>query len=104
MATLKFIEIDPKSRRLTPLIDAVAGAAEADCAWTPDGLLVMASKDVLYGWRKGQNGWKALADLGTLGLHGVTRIAISPAGDRIAFVAAALRTRRTTQKPRNPQS
>ena len=28
----------------------------------------------------------ALADLAALGLHGVTRIAISPKGDRIAFV------------------
>ena len=63
-----------------------AGAREADCAWTPDGLLLMAEKDVLYGWKKGQTGWQRLADLAALGLHGVTRIAISPKGDQIAFV------------------
>jgi len=84
--TLKISELDPKSRRVAALVNAVPGAAEADCAWTPDGTLVMAEKDVLYGWRRGQTGWSRLADLAVLGLHGVTRIAISPKGDRIAFV------------------
>jgi len=85
-ATLSIRELDPRTRRITPLVDAVAGAREADCAWTPDGMLVMAEKDVLYGWRRGQAGWSRLADLAALGLHGVTRIAISPKGDRIALV------------------
>ncbi|HMB80241.1 MAG TPA: hypothetical protein VKI43_09260 [Vicinamibacterales bacterium] len=83
---LKISELDPKSRRVTALVNAVDGAREADCAWTPDGMLVMAEKDVLYGWRKGDAAWRRLADLAALGLHGVTRIAISPKGDRIAFV------------------
>jgi hypothetical protein len=87
-AALSIEEIDPKTKRITPLVNAVAGAREADCAWTPDGMLVMAEKDVLYGWQKGQTAWQRLADLAALGLHGVTRIAISPKGDRIAFVAA----------------
>ena len=98
-ATLSIRELDPLTKRITPLVDAVAGAREADCAWTPDGMLVMAEKDVLYGWRRpdrgrgaarsGQaaEGWRRLADLAALGLHGVTRIAISPKGDRIAFVS-----------------
>jgi hypothetical protein len=85
-ATLSIRELDPKTKRITPLVDAVAGAREADCAWTPDGMLVMAEKDVLYGWKRGETGWRKLADLAALGLHGVTRIAISPKGDRIAFV------------------
>jgi WD40 repeat protein len=85
-AALSIRELDPKTKRITPLVDAVAGAREADCAWTPDGMLVMAEKDVLYGWRRGQDGWRRVADLAALGLHGVTRIAISPKGDRIAFV------------------
>jgi hypothetical protein len=85
-ATLSIRELDPTTKRITPLVDAVAGAREADCAWAPDGMLVMAEKDVLYGWRRGQAGWSRLADLAALGLHGVTRIAISPKGDRIAFV------------------
>jgi hypothetical protein len=85
-ATLAIRELDPRTKGITPLVDAVPGAREADCAWTPDGMLVMAEKDVLYGWRRGQSGWSRVADLAALGLHGVTRIAISPKGDRIAFV------------------
>jgi dipeptidyl aminopeptidase/acylaminoacyl peptidase len=85
-ATLSIRELDPRTKRITPLVDAVAGAREADCAWSPDGMLVMAEKDVLYGWRRGQAEWSRVADLAALGLHGVSRIAISPKGDRIAFV------------------
>jgi hypothetical protein len=86
-AVLSIRELDPATRRIAPLVDAVAGAREADCAWTPDGMLVMAEKDVLYGWRAGESGWRRLADLAALGLKSVSRIAVSPKGDRIAFVA-----------------
>jgi len=84
--SLMIRELDPGARKVTTLVAAPAGAKEADCAWTPDGTLMMAEKDVLYSWRRGDSAWNRLADLGALGLHGVTRIAISPAGDRIAFV------------------
>ena len=80
-------EFDPKTGQTTPLVEAVAGAREADLAWTPDGVLLMVEKDVLYGWRRGDSGWRKLMDLIPLGLHGVSRIAVSAAGDRIAFVA-----------------
>ena len=80
-------ELDPKSGQTTPLVEVVAGAREADLAWTPDGVLLMVEKDVLYGWRRGDSGWRKLTELVPLGLHGVSRIAVSPAGDRIAFVA-----------------
>ena len=86
---LKISELDPTSHRVTPLVNAVAGAREADCAWTPDGMLLMADKDVLYGWRRGENDWRRLADLAALGLHGVSRLAVSPGGDRIALVTQA---------------
>jgi dipeptidyl aminopeptidase/acylaminoacyl peptidase len=82
-------ELDPKTRRVTPLIPAVTGSKESDCAWTPDGMLMMAEKDILYGWRRGEAGWRRLADLAALGLQGVTRIAVSPKGDQIAFVTQA---------------
>ena len=88
--TLKINELDPASRRVTLLVNAVAGAREADCAWTPDGMLLMADKDVLYGWRRGQADWSRLADLATLGLRGVSRLAVSPDGQRIALVTQGL--------------
>jgi dipeptidyl aminopeptidase/acylaminoacyl peptidase len=85
--TLFVRELDPKTGQSSPLVDAVAGAREADLAWTPDGLLLMADKDVLYGWRRGEREWRKVADLAALGLRGVSRMAVSAAGDRIAFVA-----------------
>jgi dipeptidyl aminopeptidase/acylaminoacyl peptidase len=86
-------ELDPKTRSATTLVAAVAGAKEADLAWTPDGLLLMADKDLLYSWKRDDREWKRVADLAALGMHGVTRIAVSPKGDRIAFVTLS----------RNPQ-
>ena len=78
--------LDPSTQRVTPLVSAVAGATEADCAWAPGGLLLMAHGGVLYAWRGGDAEWRRVADLDALGLTGVTRIAVSPKGDRIAFV------------------
>jgi hypothetical protein len=49
-------------------------------------VLLMAHGDVLYKWKRGDAAWTRLADLAPLGLHGVTRMAVSPSGDRIAFV------------------
>jgi WD40 repeat protein len=81
-------ELDPKTRAVTTLVAAVAGAKEADLAWTPDGQLLMAEKDVLYGWKRDAGNWTRLADLAAQGMHGVTRLAVSPKGDRIAIVAS----------------
>jgi hypothetical protein len=79
-------ELDPKTKAVTPLTKPVSGARQADLAWTPDGQLLMAHEGRLYLWRRGQTDWKIAADLSTLGLRGVTRMAVSNAGDRIAFV------------------
>jgi dipeptidyl aminopeptidase/acylaminoacyl peptidase len=86
-------EVDPKTRAVTTLVVAVAGAREADLVWTPDGELLMAEKDVLYGWRRDATNWSRLTDLALLGMHGVTRLAVSPKGDRIAIVATATASR-----------
>jgi dipeptidyl aminopeptidase/acylaminoacyl peptidase len=86
--SLMIRELDPKTKRKTTIGAAVAGAKEADLAWTPDGLLLMAEKDVLYSYKREEPSWKRVADLAALGMHGVTRIAVSPKGDRIAFVTA----------------
>jgi hypothetical protein len=84
--TLSIHEYTPRTRTMTPLIWAPAGATEADCAWTPDGLLLTAHDGTLYGWRRGDADWRRVADLRSLGLAGVTRLAGSPAGDHITFV------------------
>jgi dipeptidyl aminopeptidase/acylaminoacyl peptidase len=82
-------QLEAKTKMVTTLTSAVAGAKEADLAWAPDGTLLMADKDVLYGWRPTATTWRRLADLAALGMRGVTRIAVSPKGDRIAFVTQA---------------
>jgi len=87
--SLMIRELDPKTKQKTTIVAAVAGAKEADLAWTPDGVLLMAEKDVLYSYTRDDRSWKRVADLAALGLDGVTRIAVSPKNDRIAFVAAA---------------
>jgi hypothetical protein len=83
---LKIDAFDMKMRQLTELVDVVKGATEADTAWTPDGTLLMAYKDTLYSWKLGRRDWFNVADLGAMGLHHVSRLAVSPKGDRIAMV------------------
>jgi dipeptidyl aminopeptidase/acylaminoacyl peptidase len=70
-----------------PLTSAVAGAAQVHMAWAPDGTLLMAHDGMLHAWTEGGSGWRAVADLGALGLQNVTRLAVGPRGDRIAIVA-----------------
>jgi hypothetical protein len=82
-------ELDAATRQTRPLIRAPAGAIEADTVWTPDGLLLATVRGQLLGWRRGAADMTPVADLELLGLRSVTRLAISPKGDRIALVAAA---------------
>lgn len=56
--------------------------------WTAGGLVLVSDGTTLYQWDShGTASWQAVADLGSMGLHGVTRLAVSPAGDRLALVA-----------------
>jgi hypothetical protein len=86
---LTISELTPATRGVAALVRAAAGATDADVAWTPDGLLLMASSGTLYAWRRGDTELRPVTDLAALGLSGVTRMAVSPSGDRIAMVARA---------------
>ena len=81
-------EIDPVSRQTRPLVRAPAGAAEVDLAWAPDGLLLATIRGQLMSWRRGDREMAQVAGLDGLGLPSVTRLAISPKGDRIALVSS----------------
>jgi hypothetical protein len=85
--TLTISQLTPATRAIAPLVRAPAGATDADVAWAPDGLLLVASGGTLYGWRRGDPDMRPVADLSALGLSGATRMAVSPSGDRIAIVA-----------------
>src|SRR5262245_35595040 len=91
--TLIVKELDPASGTIVALTRAVEGSREADLAWTPDGVLLMAKDDVLYSWTRGDSGWKDVADLSRLSLSRVTRLAVSPRGDFLALVAAPTQPR-----------
>jgi hypothetical protein len=54
-------------------------------AWTPRGALITAAGSTVYRWDDGA--WAVAADLAAAGVRGISRLAISPAGDRLAFVA-----------------
>jgi hypothetical protein len=88
-ARLTIRALDPSTRQTHPLVAVLPGATEVDTAWTPDGLLLATVQGNLFGWRRGAAEMTAAADLEQLGLRSVTRLAVSPKGDRIALVAEA---------------
>jgi WD40 repeat protein len=76
--------LDLRTQRITQLAQTLPGSE--DYAWTPQGIAVMGQGSVLSHWDTGTGAWRELADLSDQGIVGITRIAISPAGDRIAIV------------------
>jgi dipeptidyl aminopeptidase/acylaminoacyl peptidase len=79
--------LDVASRKSEPIVATLDGSE--DYAWTRDGRLLMAQGARLFVHRPGLDaGWRFLADLGGQGVRRITRLAVSPAGDRLALVAA----------------
>ncbi|HEX7175180.1 MAG TPA: hypothetical protein VF240_07845 [Pyrinomonadaceae bacterium] len=70
-------------------------ALSEDFAWTPDGTLLMAKGAKLYALRPGAAGqdWREVADFTSDGLSEITRLSVSPRGDRLALVARPRDTR-----------
>jgi hypothetical protein len=79
-------ELDVSTKTVTSLVEIPAGVTDADTAWTPDGLLLVAIQGKLFGWRRGDSSLAPVADLTALGIQSATRIAVSPKGDRVAIV------------------
>ncbi|MEX1274532.1 MAG: hypothetical protein WEE20_01270 [Bacteroidota bacterium] len=78
--------VDVKTRIVTPLIRAPYGSEFH--AWTPDGTLLIAQGSRLLAWKPGsESSWREVADFRMAGIRGITRIAASPRGDRLVFVA-----------------
>lgn len=72
-----------KAARLVRLPDGVE-----DYAWLPRGSIICGQGSTLLWWSGASgDGWRSIADLSGAGIRGITRIAVSAAGDRIAFVA-----------------
>ena len=58
-----------------------------DYAWLPDGSIICGSGSRLLQWTSSSGEWRQIADFGPARITGITRIAVSPRGDRVAFVA-----------------
>lgn len=59
-------------------------------AWTPDGVLLSASEGVLVRWNRAidaSSGWVPVAALSKAGIRNISRLAVSPDGKWLAFVA-----------------
>jgi dipeptidyl aminopeptidase/acylaminoacyl peptidase len=79
-------EVDVATRRVTKLVQTPPGADFF--AWTPSGIVLTASGTTLYQWDPLRGGpWEVVVDFAPAGLSSVTRLAVSPKGNRIAIVA-----------------
>lgn len=83
----QIVELDAATRRTTPVTDTLEG--REDYAWLPDGRLLMASGSTIFLWGKDNRVkvWQEIADLSSAGIGNITRLAVSPDGKRLAFVA-----------------
>jgi dipeptidyl aminopeptidase/acylaminoacyl peptidase len=55
--------------------------------WTSEGSLLSASGNRLMRWRPGEKEWSEIARFGEPGLQQISRLALSPSGDRLALVS-----------------
>jgi WD40 repeat protein len=76
---------DLKSRSIETFIKTFPGVE--DYAWTPAGVLLMANGAKMFARKKSDWAWVEVADFANAGLKNITRIAVSPKGDRIAVVS-----------------
>lgn len=77
---------DLKTRQTTNLIKTLPGSE--DCAWLPNGTLLMAQGSKLYKWQRGKDAdWQVVADLEASGVTSITRLAVNAKGDKLALVA-----------------
>jgi len=87
-------EIDPRTGESSVLVAPVDGSQ--DCAWLPDGRLLMARGRTISMWTPGAQGWTEVATLNAApdagpgaspAIESITRMAVSPDGRWLAFVA-----------------
>lgn len=77
--------INPLNSQKEYIVDALKGSQ--DMAWTPDGTILMGKDNKLYKFKPKQDkNWVEILSLEEFELNGITRLAISPLGDKIAIV------------------
>lgn len=77
--------IDPKTGIKVKIADALEGSE--DLAWTPESVMIMGQGDILHQYDN-EKGWIPIIDLKEFALSGISRLAVSPKGDKIAVVVS----------------
>lgn len=78
--------VKPSNGAVFELVEALSGSQ--DLAWTPDGRMLMATGSQVFVRDPFQDdAWIQAADLSAAGIGSITRLAVSPSGDQIAFVS-----------------
>lgn len=78
-------ELDPATGRVETIAPLLQG--NEFYSWTPEGVLLAGQGTKLLRWDpEGDGEWVEWADLAEAGVSGISRIAVSPEGDRIAVV------------------
>ena len=83
--TPEIYEIDPLSSESKYIVDAVEGSE--DLTWTLEGTVLMGKDDKIYKFNPGKDkDWKSIWIESDLPLKNITRLAVSPNGQKIAVV------------------
>jgi dipeptidyl aminopeptidase/acylaminoacyl peptidase len=78
--------LNPQTGAITALTRTVAGSSDRDCAWLPDGTLLMSAGAKIFGWRTGDEAWREVFDGSSAKLGPITRMAVAPDGKALAVV------------------
>lgn len=79
-------ELNVSTRAITPIVQTLPRSE--DYAWTPGNTILMAQGSKLFSYKPGASQqWTEIADFSGQKIGGITRIAVSPRGNWIAFVA-----------------
>ena len=77
--------VDPTSGKTKLIIETLPKSE--DMCWTPNGVILMAKDGILYSFNpKLNNKWVETSDLTTFGITNITRLAVSPNGNKLAIV------------------
>ena len=72
---------------MTPLIQLLDG--NEFYAWLPDGSAITAQGSKLFRWdRERGTEWQEVANFADRGIESISRLTVSPEGDRLAMVVA----------------
>ncbi|MEQ8905914.1 hypothetical protein [Ekhidna sp.] len=76
--------MDPETLESQHLINVVD--ASEDYCWTPNGFIIMGSGSKLFIWKRSGE-WIEIANLISEGISKITRVAVSPDGQKLAIAA-----------------